>query len=181
MKFYMGFENTPIPLSQELLYREIPYCMAKEGFALRALDAVGSSDLFLRGIEGEKDKAIVQTLVHDTKSLSTRPLVKNSFYCVGDLPNYDKAVALLESKLIGFWKELSETEKRQGVLLIYQFLGVDLETPCDTVFCFYDPEGEHTYDWFLSLARDHGAKLINLADERSRHRVEDYVMEKTLF
>lgn len=182
MRFFMGFDNTTLPVPHHLTYQGLAYCLMKRGMGLRATGWLGSSDCFLKGVyrESEFKRDHIQVFLGEVSESRGRPQVGSGFYLVPSLPNYLDAMALAERNVSG-WTHCDDGFKREAAVLVFQFMGLSLSSPCEQVFCFYDTEeGSGRHNWFFGFAQNHGAKLVNLFDEKMRYKVEDFVMDNTL-
>ena len=182
MRFFMGFDNTTIPVRHQLTYQELAYCLMKRNMGLRATGWYGSSDCFLKGVYKEADfkRDHIQVFLGAASESRNRPHVGTGFYLVPSLPNYLDAMAMAEKAIPG-WSHCEDDFKREAAVLVFQFMGLSLSSPCEQVFCFYDAEeGSRRHNWFFGFAQSHGAKLVNLLDEKVRYKVEDFVAENTL-
>lgn len=152
---YAGIGARDAQKNQTLMFAmiEIGRQLAKEGWLLRSGGSPGCDTAFETGcdkVNGKKE--IFLPWKHFNNNPSQMYVPSSAAYKVA-------------ARIVPWWSELSDGDKKMHARNVHQVLGYTLEDPVDVVICWTPKAkkvgGSRTA---LMLADQHGIPIINLAD-----------------
>ena len=142
MKYYtgVGSRETPPPILKFI--GQVAYWLAGRGYTGRSGSAAGADSAFEQGfsnyeeINGMSNKATFEAYL-PWRDFSGK--LEGSIHIVTpELPNYNEAFNIA-STIHPAWNRLSRGAKALHTRNVYQFLGLDLKTPSNVLFCYAQP------------------------------------------